>query len=76
MGQAQRVTVSGITSGWWPVTSGVLQGSILGPVIFSVFISNLHIGLEGVFHNFVDDMKFGGVVDTIGVWRSLAEKHI
>ena len=33
MGWAQRVIVNGITSGWQPVTSKVLKGSILGQVI-------------------------------------------
>lgn len=65
MNQAQRVTVNGVISGRWLVTSGIPQGSILGPVLLCVFINDMGVGLEGVLSKFVDNTNLGGDVDSI-----------
>ena len=69
MDQAQWVIVNGVTSGWQPVTSGVLQGSIFWPVLFNVFINDLDVGLKGLLNWFAETNKLGGAVESIRVER-------
>ena len=62
----QRVVLDGSTSEWVPVTSGEPQGSIIGPLLFSLFINDMPDCTEhSILSLFADDAKCFRIINNI-----------
>ncbi|XP_059843914.1 P-selectin glycoprotein ligand 1 isoform X2 [Hypanus sabinus] len=70
-GRSQRVVVEDCFSEWRSVTSGMLQGSELGPLLFVIYINDLDDNVVNWISKFADDTKIGGVVDSEEGFQSL-----
>ena len=60
----QRVVLNGQTSEWKRIYSGVPQGSVLGPLLFLIYINDLPDGISSMCKIFADDTSlFSKVLD-------------
>jgi len=51
--------VNGSLCKWRFVTSNVPRGSVLGPILFSIFISGIDDGIDCALSKFADDTQRG-----------------
>lgn len=56
-GREQRVVLNGESSSWQIVKSGVPQGSVLGPILFTIYINDLGDSILSRLLKFADDTK-------------------
>ena len=68
----QKVVLNGRESEWLTSKAGVAQGSILGPLLFYVYINDLSDNLESNVTLFADDTSVFSVVhDPINISQKL-----
>ena len=60
--RTQKVMVNGSGSEWENVTSGIPQGSVLGPILFVIYINDLPDTVESDSYLFADDTKIFRII--------------
>ena len=68
-----RVTVKGSYSHWVEVISGVPQGSVLGPLLFLIYVNDLPLWIKTNIKMFADDTKLWNIIRHESDSRDLQE---
>ena len=69
----QKVVLNGSNSKWTDVTSGIPHGSVLGPILFTIYINYLSVVVQNVAKLFADDTKLYATVNNTNDEKKLQE---
>jgi hypothetical protein len=58
-----RAAINGQSGEWQPVNAGVPQGSILGPLLFLIFVNDITDSIESDIHLFADDTSLMDIME-------------
>ena len=72
----QRVTLNGTESGWRSISAGVPQGSVLGPLLFLVYINDLTENIKSQMRLFADDSSIFTPVKKVDVTHEQLVKDL
>ena len=72
----QRVVLNGQISSWTPVLAGVPQGSILGPLLFLIYIHDLPNALQSNAKLFADDTSLFAVANDKNVCANILNNDL
>ena len=61
-GRIQRAVINGCKSSFLPISSGIPQGSVLGPTLFLIYVNDLPEGILSSLKLFTDDTKLYHVI--------------
>ena len=75
-GRQQRVVINGQSSDWAPINAGVPQGSILGPLLFLIYINDIGKDIGSSIRLFADDTSLYIVVDSPQTAASLLNNDL
>ena len=70
-GRRQRVCIRGAESAWTEVRSGIPQGTVLGPILFVIYINDLPDVISSYVFMYADDTKIFRVIGDDGDAASL-----
>ena len=63
--RSQCVMINGCKSESVPATRGIAQGSVLGPLLFVIYINDLPDSVESNVYLFTDDAKIYKNIDSL-----------
>ena len=65
VGRKQKVVLNSHASDWSSVSSGVPQGSVLDPILFNIYVSDMPLIVNSPIFQFADDVKMFRTIRTV-----------